>query len=76
MARLNAQERGDFPDSRFALPDRRKYPLNDREHDINAKGRATQEEDSGKLSPSDDAKIQRRADAALKRVRSRGRRKS
>lgn len=32
MARLTTDERKDLPDSDFALPEKREFPLNDEEH--------------------------------------------
>lgn len=32
MAKLGTQERKDLPDSAFALPDEREFPLTDEEH--------------------------------------------
>jgi hypothetical protein len=48
----------------FALPGGR-YPIEDRAHAANAKARATQMLDAGKLSASQAATIRRKANAKL-----------
>lgn len=40
MAKLNAKKRNALPNSAFALPRQRKYPINDRSHAANAESRA------------------------------------
>jgi hypothetical protein len=50
MSKLDAMKRDKLPASSFAEPSKRKYPLTDRKHDIEAKGRAKQQENSGALS--------------------------
>lgn len=42
MAELKAKKRNSLPDSSFALPSQRKYPIHDREHGANALARVTQ----------------------------------
>lgn len=41
MAKLNAKKRNALPDSDFALPRQRKYPVNNKSHAENALARAT-----------------------------------
>lgn len=65
MAVLTAKSRASIPTSKFAGPDR-SYPVEDKNHAINAKARATQQEHAGNLSPAEDAHIQARANAVLK----------
>lgn len=42
MAKLNAGTRNNLPASQFGLPGSRKYPMPDKAHAADAKGRATQ----------------------------------
>ena len=65
MAKLNAASRKKIPTSKFGLPASRKYPMPDRAHAANAKARATQMVNKGKLSSSDAAKIRAKANAIL-----------
>ena len=65
MSDLKAQERKDLPKSKFALPDERKYPIEDKAHARNAKARAAQQEKAGNLSASDRKKVDAKADKVL-----------
>ena len=65
MALLKSAARDKLPDSKFGLPGSRKFPVNDRAHAANAKARATQQVNAGKLSPASAAKIRKKADAML-----------
>jgi len=65
MAELKAATRSKIPDSKFGLPGSRKYPMPDKSHASNAKARATQMVDKGKLSPAAAAKIRAKADRIL-----------
>jgi len=65
MAKLNAAARNKIPSSKFGLPKQRKYPMEDRKHEIAAKGRATQMVKKGKLSPASAARIRAKANALL-----------
>lgn len=66
MAKLTAAKRKKLPASAFAGPDK-SYPVNDKAHAANAKARATQMEEAGKLSPSSKAKIDAKANKVLKK---------
>lgn len=68
MADLKTSSRNKLPDSKFGLPGSRKYPMPDRSHAANAKARATQMVDKGKLSPSTAAKIRAKANAMLSKA--------
>lgn len=63
--KLRAATRNALPASKFGLPKQRKYPMEDRAHQIDAKAYATQEERKGKLSPSSAAKIRAKANRLL-----------
>jgi hypothetical protein len=51
--------------SQFALPEEKKYPVNDRAHAANAKARAAQMVKKGKLSEAQKAKIDAKANKVL-----------
>lgn len=67
MAKLTAKSRSKLPKSTFGLPGSKKYPMPDKSHAANAKARATQMEERGKLSKSSEARIDAKADKILKR---------
>ena len=65
MASLKAATRKALPSSEFGMPASRKYPMPDRAHAANAKARATQMVEKGKLSSAAAAKIRAKANAML-----------
>ena len=65
MAKLNAAKRNKIPKKEFGLPGERKYPMEDKSHARNAKARASEMENKGKLSASSKAKIDAKADRVL-----------
>lgn len=62
---MKAATRNKLPSSEFGLPGSRKYPMPDKSHAANAKARATQMEHKGKLSASQKAKIDAKANRVL-----------
>lgn len=64
MSKLTAQARNKLPKSEFALPGGR-YPVEDKAHARDAKARASQQHNAGRLSAADKAKVDRKADAVL-----------
>lgn len=68
--KLNAAKRKKIPSSEFGLPGKRKYPMEDRGHAANAKSRATQQYDDGRLSLSELSQIRGKANRVLRRGRS------
>ncbi len=64
MSKLTSSKRNKLPNSDFAGPDR-SYPVFDRSHAANAKARATQMVNKGKLSESSKAKIDAKANRVL-----------
>ena len=66
MAKLSEKKRDSLKESRFGLPEQRKYPMPDESHARNAKARASQQVKKGNLSKADERKIDRKADAVLK----------
>jgi hypothetical protein len=67
MAELNAEKRDKLPDKAFAEPDKRAYPIEDKAHARNAKARASQALKAGRLSKAEETRIDRKADAVLKK---------
>ena len=65
MAVLKAARRNKLKASTFGLPKQRKYPMPDKSHAANAKARATQMVNKGKLSSAQAAKIRAKANRML-----------
>lgn len=72
MAKLTAKARKALPDGKFAGLGR-SYPVPDKSHAANAKARASQAVNAGRMSPSTKAKIDARANKVLGKGKSRGR---
>jgi hypothetical protein len=75
MSKLTSKGRNKLPAGKFAGPDR-SYPIPDRAHAANAKSRATQAVNAGRMSSSEREKIDAKANKVLgkeveKRVSSR-----
>lgn len=70
MAKLTTKARKKLPAKDFAGPGR-SYPVNDKSHAANAKARASQAVNSGRMSKSQEARIDRKANAVLKGKRGR-----
>jgi hypothetical protein len=65
MALLSTTERDALPDTAFGLPEQRAYPMPDAAHARDAKARAAQEFNRGRLTAAEKARIDRKADAVL-----------
>lgn len=65
MAKLDAAARKKLPKSEFGEPAKRAYPMPDKSHAANAKARASEMENKGKLSASSKAKIDAKANKVL-----------
>ncbi len=65
MAELDAAHRDKLPKSKFAEPDKRAYPIEDKPHARNAKARAAQAVKAGRMSKAEAGKIDRKADKVL-----------
>jgi hypothetical protein len=65
VAKLTKSKKKAEPSQEFGLPEQRKYPMPDASHARNAKARASQMEERGKLSASDKKKIDAKADKVL-----------
>lgn len=64
MSKLTSKTRNALPASKFAGPDR-SYPVPDKSHAANAKARASQAVNSGRMSKAQAEKIDAKADAVL-----------
>ena len=69
MAKLTSKRRSKLPAAKFALPEEKKYPINDKAHAQNAKARASEMEHRGVISASTKAKIDRASDSVIKQER-------
>ncbi len=67
MAKLTTKQREALPDSKFGLPEERKYPMPDKAHARNAKARAAQQQDRGTITATEERKVDRKADRVLDR---------
>ncbi|HEY1416122.1 MAG TPA: hypothetical protein VGF42_09600 [Caulobacteraceae bacterium] len=67
MAELNAKTRNKLPAKDFAEPKKRAYPIEDKAHARNAKARASQAVKAGRMSKSEETKIDQKADKVLKK---------
>ena len=65
MSKLTTGERKALPKSDFAGPGK-SYPVPDKAHAANAKARATQAVNAGRMSPASAAKIDAKANKVLK----------
>lgn len=65
MAKLTTAKRNKIPKKEFGIPGERKYPMPDKSHARNAKSRASEMENKGKISKSTEAKIDAKADKVL-----------
>ena len=65
MSKLTSQGRSKLPASKFALPELKKYPINDQAHAQNAKARASEMAHQGKISASTKARIDRASNRVI-----------
>lgn len=65
MSKLTGEDRKDIPEGKYALPEERKYPVEDKAHARNAKARAAQQEKAGNLSAADRKRVDAKADKVL-----------
>lgn len=65
MSEMKAKSQNKLPKSEFGIPSERKYPMPNKSHAANAKARATQMVDKGKLSTSAAEKIKSKANKIL-----------
>jgi hypothetical protein len=67
MTKLDAGDRKKLPAKKFAEPDKRAYPIEDKSHARNAKARASQAVKAGRMSKSEETKIDKKADSVLQK---------
>lgn len=67
MGIIDTAMRKKIPATEFGLPAEKKYPMPDPAHAANAKSRAAQEVKKGKLSKSQEERIDAKANSILKR---------
>lgn len=65
MPTMSEKQRDKLKGSQFGLPEERKYPMPDKAHARNAKARAAQQEEKGRLTAAEERKIDRKADKIL-----------
>lgn len=65
MSTLSSKQRRALPSSSFGEPGKRAYPMPDRSHAANAKARAAQAVDAGRMSESQKKDIDAKADRVL-----------
>jgi len=70
MSKLTTKQRSKIPGSEYGLPASKKYPMPDRKHAANAKARATEMENQGKLSSANKALIDAKANKILAKDKS------
>lgn len=71
MAKLTTKKRNSLKKSTFGLPGRKAYPMPDRSHAANAKARASQMVNKGKLSKSAESRIDAKANKILGKAKKR-----
>jgi hypothetical protein len=67
MAELDAEDRKKLPPKKFAEPDKRAYPIEDKAHARNAKARASQAVKAGRMAKAEAGEIGEKEDAVLKK---------
>lgn len=67
MTKLSEADRDKLPASEFAEPEKRAFPIEDSAHAQNAKARASQAVKAGRMSKAEEAKIEKKADAVIKK---------
>jgi hypothetical protein len=72
MSKLKAKQRNKLPKSAFGEPGKRKYPMPDKSHAANAKARASQAVNAGRMSSSTKTRIDSKANRILGRSSGRG----
>jgi hypothetical protein len=69
MSKLDAEKRAKLSDKTFGEPGERAYPMPDKSHATNAKARASQAVKAGRMSKSEEHKIDAKADKVIKKHR-------
>ena len=68
MGKLTAKARSKIPAAKFAEPAERKYPVDTKNRAENAKSRASEMKNKGKISGAAEKAIDRKADAVIARM--------
>lgn len=68
MAKLSTKERKSLPASKFAEPAERKYPIENASHAKNAKARASEMANKGRISGAAEKSIDKKADRVIARM--------
>jgi hypothetical protein len=67
--KLTSKGRSKIPAKEFGEPKGRKYPMPDKSHAANAKARASEMEHKGRISKSEESKIDAKADKVMGKMR-------
>jgi hypothetical protein len=65
VTKLTTERRNKLPKASFGLPGKKAYPMPDKSHAANAKARASQAVNAGRMSTSTEAKIDAKANRVL-----------
>ena len=65
MVKLSSAQRKSMPKSEFGLPGKKAYPMPDASHAANAKARASQAVNAGRMGKSTEAKIDAKANRVM-----------
>lgn len=66
MSKLDTEDRKKLPDRAFGEPKTKAYPMPDASHAKNAKARASQAVKAGRMSKTEEGKIDAKADKVMK----------
>ena len=67
MTKLSESDRKKLPASKFAEPEKKAYPIEDATHAKNAKARASQAVKAGRMSKTEKAKIDKKANTVIEK---------
>ena len=65
MAKLTTRDREKIPAKKFAEPEKRAYPIEDKAHARNAKARASQAVKAGRMSKAEEGEIDEKVASVL-----------
>ena len=65
MTKLSESDRKKLPASKFAEPEKKAYPIEDATHAKNDKARASQAVKAGRMSKTEKAKIDKKANTVI-----------
>jgi hypothetical protein len=66
MSKLSANDRDKLPAKEFGEPEKKAYPMPDAAHAKNAKARASQAANAGRISGAEEKRIDAKADKVIK----------